>query len=274
LNSIGTVAESQGADPCCLSISSCGKFLLCANYSSGNISVLALLPDRSLDPNCREMKQHVGASINQYRQLGPHAHSIVPRGNWVLVADLGVDSIFVYLLDDHTGKLTEKFMLKVEPGSGPRDIIFHPNGKLFFTTNELNNSISAISFNESDGTLAVIQTRPTLPSNFTGVSYLGDIHLSSCGKFLLATNRGHDSIAQFSVNVENDGAPLSEYLGLTPTLGSFPRGFWIDPSDSFVVVGNQESHSLESFHRNTVTGELKHRHSLTVPSPSVIKSSN
>ncbi|MCK4966542.1 lactonase family protein, partial [bacterium] len=257
---------------CHINVDKTGKCVLTANYSRGNVSMFPVLADGGLD-EMSDLVQHTGSGPNEKRQKAAHAHSInISLDNkYAYAADLGIDKVMIYKLDLEKGKLlpNEPPFAKVAPGAGPRHLDFHPNGQFAYVINELNATVTAFTYNRSDGSLTEIQTVPTLPDDFSGNNTTADIHVSPCGKFLYGSNRGHDSIAIFSV--DTDTGMLSP-IGHEPTQGSEPRNFAVDPTGRYLLAENHRSDTIVIFRIDKATGKLIPTGNVVeVPSPVCIK---
>lgn len=261
-----------GGAPCYVSLDAAEKFLLVANYVGGNVAVLPLRTDGSLG-EATDLKQDQGSGPNRERQEGPHAHCVLhdPSGRHVYSCDLGTDKVMIYRLDAKAGKLVPNGQpwAQVKPGAGPRHLAFHPGGRYAYVTNELDSTVTAFAHDPARGTLKEIQTTPALPADFKGANTCADIHLSPDAKFLYCSNRGHDSIAAFSVDARAGTlAPVSH----TPTEGKTPRNFALDPTGALLLVANQNSDSIVTFRRDAWTGRLTPaEHVAAVPSPVCMK---
>ena len=205
------------------------------------------------------MVQHTGSSVNPQRQKEPHAHAIVldPSNRFAYVADLGLDKVLVYRFDGQNGLLTlnNPPSVSVKPGAGPRHFAMHPTGRFAYVINEINCTVTAFTNDTEKGELREAQTISTLPagqamqSSFSGAEL--EVHPS--GKFLYASNRGHDSIAVFAID-QNTGRLT--YVENKPTQGSTPRGFGIDPDGRYLLAGNQKSDSVVVFRIDAQSGKL------------------
>ena len=238
--------SSGGAGPCSIDVHRGGKAVLAANYGGGSVSSFPVNDDGSLG-EAASFIQHTGSSVDQSRQQEPHAHMIRHDldYNFVFSPDLGTDKVMIYALDPDTAVLTPHGEASVPPGSGPRHIEFHPNRRFAYVINEMGNTITAFAYDGSAGTLAAMETVTTLPDGYDEVSHTADIHITDDGRFLYGSNRGHDSLAMYAVDGESGRlAPL----GIVPTGGENPRNFGIDPTNSFVLVGNQSSDTV-TYHR-------------------------
>ena len=262
---------THGADPCHLTVDSKTKALLVANYTGGNITVLPIRGDGSLAP-ASDLKQHEGSGIKE-QQKGPHAHCIILDRfeRHAVAADLGIDKVMVYRFNRAAGKLipAKQPFVQLQAGAGPRHLTFHPAGKYLYVINELDSSMAAFKYNEMNGTLTHIDTLSTLPSDFSGVSYCADVHVSPSGRFLYGSNRGHNSIVVFEINPRTGKLKLVEHVS---TEGDWPRNFAIDPSGKFLVVANQRSENVVTFNIDPRTGRLKPSgHNEQIPAPVCIK---
>jgi 6-phosphogluconolactonase len=218
------------------------------------VAVLPVLPGGGLgDPV--EMVQHTGHSVNASRQEGPHAHSvnISPDNRFAFVCDLGIDKIMVYRFDEVTGKLTpaDHPFFTTAPGAGPRHFTFSRNGQGAFVVNELNSTVTSLKYDSANGFLTEIQTITTLPDGFAAENTCADIHLHPNGRFLYASNRGHNSIAAFSVE---EATGMLKLLQHQPTLGQTPRNFAIHSSGRYLLAANQDSNSIHVFSIDPATG--------------------
>jgi 6-phosphogluconolactonase len=245
-----------GEDPCHLSFDKTGKYLLVANYSSGNVVVFPLLPDGKLGEHTA-LVQHHGSGPNKERQGAPHAHWIAasPDNRFVFVSDLGLDEILSYRFDADKGTLTpnDPPFGKLAPGAGPRHAAFSPDGKFLYVVSELNSTVTAFAYDSAKGSLKDLQVVSTLPNDFHGRNDTAEITVHPSGKWLFASNRGHDSIAVFAVDpAKGTLLPAGEF----PTGGKEPRHFAIDPTGSFLLAENQLSHSIAVFRIDPATGAL------------------
>lgn len=229
--------------------------MVAANYNSGNVEVLPIRTNGFLAaPTC--LIQHHGSSANPARQEGPHAHCVAfDADNRLYVCDLGLDKVMIYHLDENSGQLTtnEFPSAELKPGSGPRHIAFHPDGKFAYVISEMGATVTAFAYDPLNGKLTAIQTVSTLPADFQGNNTSAEIAIHPSGKFVYASNRGDDSIAVFAVD-EKTGRLTR--VQIQPTLGRTPRGFAIDPTGQFLIVGNQESNDVVIFRINPEDGRL------------------
>ncbi len=255
LSALGRHA-SPGQGPCQLTVDATGRFVLVANYAGGSVTVLPLDPEGRVR-EAAEFVQHEGSSVNSERQSGPHAHSVTmaPSNDYALVADLGLDRIMVYRFDQSRGTLTphDPPSVSTAPGAGPRHLAFHPSGRYAYLINELDSTVVAFTWDGAVGRLREFQTVSALPDGFEGTNAGADIHVCPAGDFLYASNRGHDSIAIFSI--ERETGRLSR-LGHESTRGSTTRNFGIDPAGEFLLAANRSSDSVVAFRVASDSGSL------------------
>ena len=245
---------SHGTDPCHISVEQAGRFALVANYSSGSVAMFPIQADGRLAP-ATEIVQHSGSSVHPERQAGPHAHCILPdpTNHFAIAVDLGLDKFLVYEMDLERGKLNKHAQVDVPAGAGPRHLTFHPNGKFAYLINELNSTLIGYRYHSKTGAFEELQTVPALPADFTGENLCAAIKVSPHGKFLYASNRGHDTIVCFRVD---EATGMLTYGSHTSTGGREPRDFAIDPSGNFLLAANQKSDTIVTFQIDGESGEL------------------
>lgn len=242
--------SSNGADPCQIDVSHDGRFVAVANYSGGSTALYPVAKNGNL-LSASSIIINEESSIDKSRQTKPHAHSIKfsPFGNQVFSADLGTDQFNIFSLDgDKLIQNGQKFV-KLDPGSGPRHFDFHPDGDCIFVISELNSTITCLK--KAGENWEKLQVISTLPSDFSGVSYCADIHVSADGKFLYGSNRGHNSIAVFEINSETKQIKSK---GFVSAEGNWPRNFAISPDGNYLLVANQKSGNITVFKINKETG--------------------
>jgi len=257
---------SGGGAPCYVSVDRSGRAALVANYAGGNVALLPIEANGTLAP--AHVVQHTGKGPNAERQEAPHAHCILPdpSNRFALAADLGADRVFVYRLDlDGKALRHEGGDAVMKPGAGPRHLAFHPALSLVFVANELDSTVATLRFDSTRGTLSPQDTRSTLPTGWTGTNYPADIHVAANGRTLYASNRGHNSIAVFSVAKSTGALALEQVVS---TEGDWPRNFSLDPTERWLLVANQRSDSVVVFARDSNSGRLTATpHRLVLPSP-------
>jgi 6-phosphogluconolactonase len=247
---------SGGADPCAVTFDQTGNYLLVANYTGGNVAVFAVGADGKLGARTA-FEQHAGHGVDPARQEGPHAHWMVtsPDNRFALSADLGLDEVVVDKFDAGNGTLTpnEPPFAKVEPGAGPRHLVFSGNGKFVYVTNEMGSTVTVFAYDAAAGTLEARQTISTLPRDWSGQNTTAEIAVHPSGKFLYVSNRGHDSIAVFGISSKSGELTT---IGNFPTRGKEPRNFAIDPTGHYLLVANENSNDIVVFRIDGSSGEL------------------
>ena len=257
-----------GSDTSYISLDRSGHYALAANYDGGNIAVFALKPDGSLGERTAFI-QHTGNSVDPRRQTHAYAHSIVtdPGNHFALVADLGVDKVFVYRFNEQDGSLkpNDPPFTRVALGSGPRHLKFHPNGHWVYVINEMASTVIGFNWNAAAGTLQEFQTSYTLPLDYGGASTCAELVVHPNGKFLYASNRGHDSLAVFAIDPKTGRLKLVEHVS---SGGKIPRNFSFDPTGKWILCSNHGSDNAVVFRVDENTGKLTSTgQSVSVPYP-------
>jgi 6-phosphogluconolactonase len=249
---------SGGRGPCYVAVDKTGKNVLVANFGSGSVACIPIADDGKLKEPSSVVQHEGGSKVVPKRQDGPHAHWINtdPDNRFALAADLGLDKVMVYRLDAGKGTLAANDAPAgvAAPGAGPRHLAFHPNGKIVYLINELDDTVTAFHYDATRAALTAFQTVPTLPADFAekDKNTTAEVVVHPSGKFLYGSNRGHNSIALFAIDGEGRLTPK----GHTPTQGETPRNFAIDPSGRFLLAANQRSDNVVVFQVNQETGEL------------------
>ncbi|HET6569697.1 MAG TPA: lactonase family protein [Rhodothermales bacterium] len=243
-----------GGAPCHVALDGTGRYVVVANYMGGNVAVFPVAPDGGLGARS-DLVQFHGSGPNKKRQEAPHAHQVIfdPANRYVFVCDLGTDRVMGYRLDAEQGKLRHVSSASLPPGSGPRHLAFHPNGGQAYVVTEMASTIVRCAYDPASGTLTARESVPMLPADFEGESTAAEIAIHPSGRFLYASNRGHDSIVVYAID------PASGMLSLVQhqsTLGKTPRSFTIAPGSRFLLVANKDSDSVISFALDAETGRL------------------
>lgn len=262
---------SAGENPVYVTTSKNSEFIVNANYTEGTVSVFKTRTDGSLEPYIQQI-QFTGTGPDQRRQDKAHIHAAVfsPDYKYIYFPDLGSDKIRAFQFDtSKTQPLLAREELDVPAvsGSGPRHFTFHPNQKFAYCIEELSGMISAYKYD--NGKLESIQRISSYSKPYE--EYSGsDIHISSDGLFLYASNRmNENSISIYSINTSSGKLKLT---GHQSTFGDHPRNFTIDSTGNFLLVANQVSNNIVVFKRNSKTGLLtKTAHEIEVPQPSCLQ---
>ena len=247
---------SGGGAPCHCNIDATGTALLTANYGGGNVMVYPIAADGSLQPASCNI-QHEGSSVDKSRQEAPHAHSInlSSDNRFAYAADLGIDKIMIYNFDAATHQLTpaRQAAALVTPGGGPRHFAIHPSGKFAWANSEMTMVVTGFSRRPEDGSLFAIQEISTIPGGYNGRRSTAECLCHPTGKFLYVSNRGHESIAAYTID-ETSG--LLTFVENEQTGGREPRNFYIEPTGKWLLAENQNSDSVFVFSINQQTGAL------------------
>jgi 6-phosphogluconolactonase len=250
--------DAGGSASCHLVVDKTGKMLFVANYWSGNVASFAIKADGSIGERTG-FYQHTGCSVDPARQTGPHAHAVVlsPDNRFLFVPDLGTDRIHIYRVDAAKGTFTTNDpppFATVKGGLGPRHFIFGREAKFAYTLCEMGSSVAVFSYDPVKGSLTPVQTISNLPSDFTGEDNSAEIEVDASGRFLYASNRGHDSITVFSIDPAKGTLTTVQVVS---TQGKIPRNFAIDPSGKWLIAANQHSDNLVIFAIDPKDGQLK-----------------
>jgi len=273
LHHLGSVETGAGG-AAHLSASRDGRALLSAQYGSGTTTLYALADDGSIDRRVSvhrhaDLLDQAGSRVVPKRQNAPHAHwtGTSPDDRFAFVPDLGMDKVVIYRLDTEKPELVHHGFGICPPGSGPRHMKFSPDGDQIYVLNELTLSVTAFDYDVTTGEMEPFQTVPTLTEstkaqeNFNSAA---EIRVHPSGRFLYASNRGHDSITAFAVQ---DGGKIS-VVEVEPIRGSWPRNFNLDPSGRLLIAAGRDSHTAAAFSVDEQTGALTYlRQTAQVPSP-------
>ncbi|MGH7957650.1 MAG: lactonase family protein [Opitutaceae bacterium] len=259
-------ATDTASPPSHLAVDATGRMLLAANYRDGFVASIPLRTDGTLAT--AHTLSHEGKGTHPTRQDQPHPHSITisPDNRFVIVADLGVDRIYSYALGTENGKLAPASppFVATAPGDGPRHFKFSTDGIHGYVINELSNTVTMLDYDPARGTLTPRQTIPTLPADFKAQTSTAEVRIHPNGRFLYGSNRGHDSVAVFSI------APTTGELSpveIVKSGGRTPRNFALSPDGKWLVCGHQDTPLLTVFRVDASTGRLSStKHSANVPS--------
>lgn len=244
--------SEAGAPPCYVAIDEDKQLVFGANYHQGIIHVYRILADGTIEDADKIVHDEPTGPHENQNNAHVHYTDLTPDRR-LAVCDLGTDRVYTYDVST-SGKLTEVAQYVAEPGTGPRHLVFHPNSQFAYLFGELDSTITVLSYDQTDGSFEQVQKVSTLPEGFNEFNGGAAIRISADGRFVYASNRGHDSIAVFSVTPE--GSSLKR-IQLISTEGTIPRDFDLDPSGKFVVAANQDSDNLTLYRRDETTGLLK-----------------
>ncbi|SKB31869.1 6-phosphogluconolactonase [Salegentibacter holothuriorum] len=247
LKELGKISTESFA-PCHIELDKTGDYIFVSNYLGGVVMVYK----RDKGGNLQKQQK---LQLENAEDSNAHSVSISSDNKTAYISDLGNDKIWIYNFDEQTGKLSpkEKYFVQLKENSGPRHFDFSKDNNFAFSLNEINSTISVFDI-EENGNLEIIQNISSLPEAFKGNNSGADIHVHPSGKFLYASNRGHNSIVAFKIN--EDSGKLS-VIGHYPTKGETPRNFAISPGGKFLYAANQDTSTISNFKVNSNTGELE-----------------
>lgn len=239
------------------SISRDGTKLFVVNYAMGEggpdqaLVAYGINSDGSLTRPLDSVA-HSGSGPNAARQERSHPHSVnETEGGLLIVADLGIDSIFTYRFAD--GAFEEVAETALKPGAGPRHVALHPAGKFVFVMNELDSTVVSLALDPESGSFIFVDVKPAVPATERADNFSADIQISPDGRFLYGSNRGHDSIA--IIAVDQHSGKLTP-LGYNACGGNTPRNIALTPSGRHLFSANQNSDRITIFGRDAETGLL------------------
>jgi 6-phosphogluconolactonase len=246
-----------GTGTCYVSTDHSGRAVFCANYNSGSASSFHVEGAGKLSEAVSNF-QYEGHGPVSDRQQGPHAHRVTvsPDNRFLLVNDLGLDCIHIYRLDAATAKLTpnDPARWRSAPGTGPRALRFHPNGRWAYCIDELDSSVQVLQWHPEGGTLQLVQKLSLTPNGYHGPTSTGcDIVITRAGEFAYAANRGHDCLVSFRVDPDSGRLTM---LGRTTSGLKVPRDLTLDPSERFLLTANQVGNTISVYERDAETGLL------------------
>jgi len=249
-------AATGGRNGVSVSVDPTNRFVVVGNYSSGTVAVVPINPDGSLGTFTDLVTLTGDPGPHRTEQASAHPHDVPfdRAGRFVVVPDKGLDKVFVYKLDTASGKLAAATppSVSTRPGAGPRHVDFHPSKPYAYVINELDSTVTTYGLGAT-GQLKPVQVVTTLPPSFTGNNATSEIAVHPSGRFVYGSNRGHDSLAIFSVD-ELTGTLTA--VGWEPTQGKTPRFFALDPAGAMLYVANQDSDTIVFFRVDRSSGKL------------------
>ena len=282
---------SMGVNPCFIIIDRTGNRVLVANHGDlvkavrvakkngvpvienptddGTVAMFVVKSDGSLEPAC-------DVAVFERRPLtetgsGAAAHSVNfdNTGRWVVACDVGTGHIYVYRFDPASRTLGTGKSFRTPPGRAPRHSAFHAHLPYFFITNERESILTSFRFDSKTGDVRSIETIPTIPADFKERNSLSDIRIHPNGKFVYASNRGHDSLV--IVRIEEETGKMIP-VDIVSTLGGIPREFDFEPSGRFLYVGNQTTNQMMTFAVDPDTGKMTPSGAkMEIPKPACVK---
>jgi len=230
-------------NPVYISTDKSGRFLLSAYYNAGKAALYPIDTNGSLQPV---------AAATVSTDVNPHAIITDPDNRFLYITNMTGNSILQYQFNAASGMLTAIDPAVVLPpaGTGPRHLVFHGSGKYVYVVNETGNSITAYRADDISGALTEFQTISTLPAGYAGANKCADIHITPDNRFLYASNRGHESLAAFEIDADNDSLVSVGYYNTVKS----PREFDIDPSGTYLYAAGETSGDLAWYRIDKISG--------------------
>jgi 6-phosphogluconolactonase len=266
-----TAKNRQPAWACYLAVDPQGRALLA---SAGGVTCLGIAADGGLEPVVNgKPGGHLDHPNDGHAKQKSFPHSInpTPDGRFAIACDMNFDTVFVHALDAEKATLSPHGSTPVKAGAGPRHFALHPDGRYGYVVNQKDMTVTAFAFDAQAGTLKEIQTVSTLPDDVRDRSKFSaaEIAVHPSGKFVYASNRGHETIAMFAVD---EATGRLTFLGVEPIRGAEPRHFAIAPGGRFLLAAGQHSASITVFAIDPATGKLAYTdRTIKVPTPTCIR---
>ncbi|MFZ0336695.1 MAG: lactonase family protein [Terracidiphilus sp.] len=245
--------NSAGTGTCHVAVDATGQMLVAADYTGASAASFRIKDGELSEAAWTEHYTEHGP--NPVRQPMAHAHfaSFSPDNRFAYINDLGGDCIHIYKPDVATAQMTDAGIYRAKPGSGPRTLHFHPNGRTAYCMDELVSTVDVLDWHKDDGGLTYVTTIELLPAGSTGVSTGCDTVISRDGWFVYFANRGDNFLYAFKADFATGK--------LTPMKrsncgGKTPRNFTLDPTERWMLVANQDSNLISVFARDPLSGEL------------------
>ncbi|WP_240205786.1 lactonase family protein [Vibrio sp. CyArs1] len=267
--------STNGNWPCHCEVTPCGRYLVSANYGTGNFIAHQIEQDGSIGLMVDEVVitlDKIGADPNRQSASHPHMMTAHPSGKFLFGVDLGSDKIYTWSIQQEDRVLSPiaQASTQVASGSGPRHMVNHPNGQFAFVLNELSSTLDVFIVNEATGSMVWKQSTSLLPADTdfqrpifdptnpgkvpVGGNTGGAICINDDGSYIYATNRGMNSIVVYAVCGESGKVTAIDWVS---TEGCIPRGLSIEPNGNYVVVGNQNSDTIARFKIDKQNGKLQ-----------------
>ncbi|GAY73520.1 lactonase family protein [Lentilactobacillus kosonis] len=240
----------QDTNPAYITVDDNRHLVYTANYHTAEISTYAIQSDGLL--KLADRVTHSGQVGPKNEQAdGPHPHFMdLTPDNRVVVCDLGLDRVFVYDVDDQ-GSLAKVSELALEPGFGPRHIVFAHDADTAYLVGELSSKLAVLHYNRETGEFTVQKIVRTIPDDWTAHNGAAAIRISADDNYVYVSNRGHNSLAVFQVT-DSD----AELIQLISSEGDFPRDFNLNQDETFLILVNQNTDNATLYTRNPETGKL------------------
>jgi len=248
--------SAEGTGTCNVAVNHAGRAAFCANYNGGSATSFVINSNGQLSDPVSHFQYH-GHGANKERQEAPHAHRVTPSPDdrFLLVNDLALDCIHVYHLNDANARLTpnDPPQWNATPGSGPRALRFHPNGRFAYCVHEMASQVEVLAWDPEKGTLRSVQKVSLIPEDYHGATRGSDIAITRGGHFAYAANRDYDCLVSFAVDAKNGKLTM---LARGSCGGKIPRHLTLDPTEKWVLVANEQSDRISVFARDEKTGKV------------------
>lgn len=245
-----------GKAPCHLYYDYKRELLYSSNYHLGKLDIIKVHKTNEQSQVLELLNTIVfnGSGLISPNQDSSRCHMAVldNDGKYVIVVDLGADSVYTYDVDEF-GEYELKSIYKTSSGMGPRHIVFRNDGKFAYLLGELDSHIDILRYDKMEGVFSYIDRVKTLPEDYKSENSASAIKTSDDGKFLYASNRGHDSIAIF--RIFDDGN--LQRIEISKTGGRTPRDFGFINDEKFIVVGHQDDKKATVFKRDKSSGKIE-----------------
>lgn len=246
---LNIVAE-EGAAPCYVAVDETRQLVYGANYHKGEVTVYKIEHDGTLTLANRIVHEEpLGPHENQ-NHAHVHYADLTPDYR-LAVCDLGTDSVYTYDVSEQ-GTLTLVARYQAEPGTGPRHLAFHPNGRIAYLFGELDSTLTTLAYHQETGTFTKQQKISTLPVDYQAFNGGAAVRVTKDGQFVYASNRGHNSLAVYQIHADGQ---LS-LVEIVPSNGEIPRDFNFNQSEDFLLCAHQDSDNLVLFSRDAKSGKL------------------
>lgn len=247
--------DFSGKNPVHLALDAQERSLVVSSHLTGEIVVVDVQPDGCLGPvkQRHALKGEPGPHRKEQPFSKPHFNPFDPSGQWVVVPDKGLDRVFSFRIEG--GHLTPASQpgLQIREGAGPRNVAFHPTRPWAWVVNELDSTVLGCRFDAATGALHPLQWLPTLPDSFTGNSRAASIRVADSGQHLYVSNRGHDSIAVYRIDLATG---LLALIQVVPSGGITPRFFTIGPDGRWLYTLNEDSDTIVRMAVDPSSGQL------------------
>jgi 6-phosphogluconolactonase len=247
---------SEGAAPCHVVVDKEGRNAIVSNYWGGTVAVLPIGSDGRLGL-ATSVARHEGRGVKP-QQANPHPHSasLDAANRFAFVADLGIDTVVAYRFDAAKGTLVrhDAGSASLPAGAGPRHLAFHPRGRHAYVIDELDSTITRLDHDAGSGALKAAERASTLPAGHAGKNSTAEVAVHPDGRLLFGSNRGHDSIAIFTIDPSTGALTAA---GHQPAGGRNPRHFAIDPTGAYLLAAHQDSDTIAVFRIDRATGRLE-----------------